>query len=28
MHGQIATGEGSSGFSFGALSALLVGYAL
>ena len=28
MHGQIATGEGSGGFSFGALSALLVGYAL
>jgi len=28
VHGQVATGEGSSGFSFGALSALLVGYAL
>ncbi len=28
MHGRIATGEGSGGFSFGALSALLVGYAL
>ena len=28
VHGQIATGEGSGGFSFGALSALLVGYAL
>ena len=28
VHGQIATGEGGGGFSFGALSALLVGYAL
>jgi hypothetical protein len=28
VHGQIATGEGSGGFSFGSLSAILVGYAL
>ena len=28
VHGQIATGAGSGGFSFGALSALLVGVAL
>jgi hypothetical protein len=28
VHGQIATGESGGGFSFGAISALLIGYAL
>jgi hypothetical protein len=28
VHGQIATGEDGGSFSFGAISALLIGYAL